>query len=338
MSPSANNVNGFDTTSLCLRSILMHPIGLLLASLLNEKPLPEIFYTTLWNDLREDVKEWLSTYNNSCSSSNNVRDTILTSAMSEWNTKNENDLTNKIEEKINIEIEKKTLDGYGTVEDDASLMIQKEKVVNDGAGRVDFIVSKKSRDENQSKRSVVMVVEFGMRHGNWWEKLSQILSYFKLLRQTQEKNYIVDQPVLLTVVTMKKPDPNDTSNVDPVAQFGVFLCIPKNKNQYRLSLLWRANSYDVNDASKQFGKILYAAKCCADLREYLASTVMNHENKPSYQYLGPNCCRIGDYVSIGLCKKIGSLVNSYFHLPDQSLCHSYFIHCALPYTMLHSYC
>ena len=325
-SSSANNEIGFDSTLRSHRSILIHPIGLLLVSILNEIPFHEKLYD-LWNTLKEVKKHLIY---QSCT----FRDSILSSAMSEWNRDGEVKLTQKIKEKIDNLIEKKALDGYGP----DALTIESENGIDgseNGKGKVDFLISEKCSDKNQSKRSVVMIIEFGMGHDKWWKKQCQILSYFQLLREGDDTRYIIDQPVLLTIVTIAKPtnsnsaSTHNVNNVSSVNQvrFGVFLCIPNESNSYRLALLWRKDSYDVIDASKQFGKILYAAHLCANLRQNLTSTVTNPGNKPSYQYLGPNCCRIGDYVSIWLCKnkRIDYSCIQIFILPYQSLCHFYFI-------------
>ena len=244
--------------------------------------------------------------NESCS----VRDAILASAMSEWDQKGEVDLTKKIMDKIENQIRSQTLDGFGAT----SLKIEAEKNIRGigGTGKVtgklDFLISKKCNDSganesNESKKSVVMIVEFGMDHGKWWQKLSQALTYVDLLRAGDDVNYIIDQPMLLTVVTMKQScsDAKDTSDANPVAQFGMFLLIPKDDGkEYRLALLWRVDALDVDDASKQFGKTLYAAQLCVEWRKNLESNVMNSNAEPSYQYLGPNCCRIGRSVSISI--------------------------------------
>lgn len=296
---SAQNEIGFYHTSVCLRSILMHPIGLLLASHLNEVPLSDILYTELlWTDLSGvvvvDKKKRLN-----YETSRHVHDTILSSTMVEWNTTSKNDLTAAIKKKIDIEIEKKTLHGYGTVEDEALLTIEKEIEVGDdqeeeGHVIVDFVISKQCIDDENhpSKRSVVMTIQFGRCHNKWWQLMNQNLSFVKFLTQNNNKgndDYRMDQPLLLTVVTMNKPNPNDTSNKEPIARFGVFLCLPKTKNE--CALLWRMDTFHVDEASKQFGKILDVAQRCADWREH---------RRTSYEYLGPDCCRIGEYVCIWL--------------------------------------
>ena len=83
-------------------------------------------------------------------------------------------------------------------------------------------------------------------------------------------------------------------------RFGVFLCVRRPGKKYRIALLWRKDASSVTDASIQFGKILYAAQVCATLREKFAAQFMESiDGKEAlYQYLGPNCCRIGESVSI----------------------------------------
>ena len=135
-------------------------------------------------------------------------------------------------------------------------------------------------------------MEFGMQHNEWWEKFGQVFEYVKIIRSPSEKKYCIDEnPVLLTVVTIRQ---NSSIDDPAVARFGMFLCVPKEDDEYRLALLWRVDTTNIEDASKQFGKILDAARCCANLIEHLSP---NGSMKPDYQYLGPNCCRIGQNVS-----------------------------------------
>jgi hypothetical protein len=284
---NTGNSVGFNATNAQLRSILIHPIGLMLASILNEVSLSTVFLDH-WTDCCTGLNKWKELLIcKSCS----VRDEIFSSAMKDWTSKREVDLTSIIHARIEHQIKNNTLNGYGTSE--ASLTLEKEKSVGGGKGKIDFIISKRHGDDHQSKKSVVMIMEFGLNHNIWWQKFGQILKYVELMLTEAESNYIIDQPVLLTVITVSTG--SDTSNDNPVARYGMFLCIPKEKKkQYRLALLWRADTFCLNDASKQFGKILFVAQRCADLREYFT---MKPEFETTHQYLGPNCCRIGQLVS-----------------------------------------
>jgi hypothetical protein len=85
-------------------------------------------------------------------------------------------------------------------------------------------------------------------------------------------------------------------------RFGMFLCTRKSSSEgYRIALLWRKDTSSVQDGSRQFGKVLYAAQISAFLREQDAVT------KESYEYLGPNCClfksklRVCVYQSFIIC-------------------------------------
>ena len=181
-----------------------------------------------------------------------------------------------------------------------------------------------------AKRSVVAIFEVGIHHDIWWKKKNQILKYVNSVRTLITSPFIIDQPILLTVMTvskipkknadnttstgcsyynmtvderkalllefdgLKKPNKKMSVGNYPIqVRSAVFLCTPKDANDYRIALLWRKNTTCLKDASVQFGKILHAATVCAELRERFA-TMENHK----YRYLGPNCCQIGNSVSV----------------------------------------
>ena len=297
-SDSYTNDNGFNIINDSLRSILIHPIGLLLTSLLNEVSLSKTLYKC-WDGFR--AVEELLTYNSTTICT--VRDGILFSAITQWDNESEFDLTKRkskvnltsiIFTKIQNQIAKGKLDGYGTHQETSLTMEREEEIgVGDHTGKVDFIVSKRQGDPQQSKKQAVMILEFGTYHNVWWKMFGQIFEYVKILRATKDSKYIIDQPVLMAVVTVRR----DTSSDDAVvARMGMFLYIPKEDDSYRLALLWRVDTENIDDASKQFGKILGAARCFSNLIGHLSSTIST-----DYQYLGPNCCRIGQSVSTDSC-------------------------------------
>ena len=351
-SPSNGNTDhGFDVANWNLRSPLIHPMGVLMASLLNdaascssEFQLPKEFTGCVDIYPEELIYQPFE-----------VRDSIFASAVSNWNTDLERNLTENIMEEIQSRMDNDKLIGYESI-DEISLMVEAEKHIistsSNVRGKLDFVMTKKN--VNETKRSVVMIVEFNIGHGIWWQKMDQMLKYVKkLCEATEDDNDIAfnqNQPILLTIVTVNKREkkskcstiPEDTDIHSDVAankidntdiqfidrkvaatpdvhgtntnsledgasgeaplevRFGVFLCVRRPGVEYRIALLWRKETLDVNDASIQFGKILYAAELCAFLREQFAATFMEPiEGKEAlYQYLGPNCCRIGESVSI----------------------------------------
>ena len=87
----------------------------------------------------------------------------------------------------------------------------------------------------------------------------------------------------------------DLEQIPLQARFGVFLCMPKGtNNEFRIALLWRHSAKTLKDASTQFGRLLNAVQFCSFLREHCTL----HEDAIKYKYLGPNCCKIGDLVSV----------------------------------------
>jgi hypothetical protein len=59
--------------------------------------------------------------------------------------------------------------------------------------------------------------------------------------------------------------------------------------------LWRKKTASLKEASTDFGKLLFASKMCLLWRKSFANA--NAQQK-LYEYLGPNCCRIDESVSI----------------------------------------
>lgn len=222
-SGTANCGHGFITTNIDLRSILAHPISFILSYLLNHYNaeetnlnLPAGFDTdAIKNELlRLEACEVKSQYN-----------TIFASAAKAWNGFNETDLTTKIFTGMEKHMKDKELDEFIVVKPtdkelnvdelrEDQLVITAEKCVANGKGKPDFIIYQKNRfHQGNNEKSVVMIIEFGIGHQFWWKKQDQILQYVDLLLQTPTKNgsYIVDEPILLTVITVNKLTVNDNS-------------------------------------------------------------------------------------------------------------------------------
>ena len=104
-----------------------------------------------------------------------------------------------------------------------------------------------------------------------------------------ERNSALDEFDELKRQIQKTGFGNDTIQVCSA----VFLCTPEGKSDYRIALLWRQDTNCLQGASIQFGKVLYAATVCAKLRDRFAEM-----EKFKYKYLSPDCCQIGNTVSI----------------------------------------
>ena len=343
--------NGFATFHAKLRSILMHPMGMLLTTLLNDVAPPNIPSEEFWrvaNGVMNDPN-FLTYTAGTCD-----RDDVLAAAILKWDGKPETGLTTIIKRYVEALSNTGRIDGYGG-KSGSSLLFQAEKgtirktntsndVVPSDAqyGLMDFVISEVENDSGTSKDlkrkpPIVAIFEIGINHDAWWVKTDQILEYVNSIRstkKTEDCKFSFDQPILLTVITIhKKQHANDAkkmkSSVLPVAnqsissddnltvadydvykkqfselkgsdngvasvQCGVFLCIPKGDTDYRIALLWRTKTDSLEVASTQFGKLLFAAKICTQLRKSFSQA----ENLCDYRYLGPNCCKIGMSVSI----------------------------------------
>ena len=360
--------NGFATFHAKLRSILMHPMGMLLTTLLNDVAPPNIPSEEFWrvaNGVMNDPN-FLTYTAGTCD-----RDDVLAAAILKWDGKPETGLTTIIKRYVEALSNTGRIDGYGG-KSGSSLQFQAEKgtirktntsndVVPSDAqyGLMDFVISEVENDSGTSKDlkrkpPIVAIFEIGINHDAWWVKTDQILEYVNSIRstkKTEDCKFSFDQPILLTVMTIQKNADNGNdakrkkSSDLPVAnqsksselndnvtvgankmsksddniivadydvykkqfselkgndngiasvQCGVFLCIPKGDTDYRIALLWRTKTDSLTAASTQFGKLLFAAKICTQLRKSFSQA----EILCDYRYLGPNCCKIGMSVSI----------------------------------------
>ncbi len=175
-----NNRVGFHNTNVKLRSILMHPMGLLLTTLLNDvAPLPKRVGQNFWSVVNGDENDaTFLTYQYGSKD----RDCILAAAILKWCGTNETELTATIKLYMRALSNKGRMEGYGDNAEN-SLTFDGEKYVTNEAtsGRMDFVISEKN-DPKQKKPSIVAIVEVGVHHDKWWEKTDQVLQYVELIR------------------------------------------------------------------------------------------------------------------------------------------------------------
>jgi hypothetical protein len=270
--------NPFTTAASSTISILMHPIGLpmvvYLNDIINNQEQPEYVRNALNDFVSDDL------------------DKVFVDAALAWKKGNEKNLTQLLFKNIN----------------EAGRQLNKEllKCAEGGkevreevrTGILDLMFHE-ANNSSDNRKSIVAMFEFGFDDQNWWTKQDQLLDYASMIRKNLDKNYKLDEPVLLSVVTINKSKCNDFTKDTPIdkihlgARFGVFLCVPKgDADDFRITLLWRAETANLKDTSCQFGKVLNAVQLCLRLRNYCSTEA----NKINYEYLGPNCCRIGEKV------------------------------------------
>lgn len=328
-SASADPKAGCKETNISMRSVLMHPICLPLVIALNDVQKLKNADADA-NQIPAYVSTAFARFRSN--DDNTERKNVFAATALNWGD-GETDFTKKLVLNIDCcKIEESLLVTEG----------EKEigRAINE-IGKVDVICHKKNiesvtsctttttttTDNSSSKSSVVALFEFGLGHEKWWAKQDQILKYVKTLCTNKDKNYKIDQPVLLSVITINKNSQSKDKNImkwkggDEVnkkeyiamlksnlkrieenetyiknypfeARFGVFLCIRKSNDNFRIALLWRNDTKTLRDASTQFGKVLYAVELCSHLSE---PTYLKEMTK-QYKYLGPNCCKIGDLV------------------------------------------
>ena len=308
-SASSNANGGFGQTNDYMRSILMHPMCFPLVIYLND--IPESDDPNLPKYIWRALKGFNSSTSICTDATRTWRDNVFADTVREWNG-GETDLTEKLLHNIkNFKMKNSPVETDG---EQCIVGNPEEK------GRVDLIFHEKGNSNSAQK--VVALFEFGIENEMWWTKQDQILKYVKMLRTGASNKYKIDQPMLLSVITIKNKttignenkksrkdklkdesrssscemavaDKRDIDNICCEAQFGLFLCIPKGNDEFRIALLWRHSSTMLKDASTQFGKLVYAIHLCS----YLNKPSNLKGDEIGYKYLGPNCCKIGESVS-----------------------------------------
>lgn len=272
-SASATNENGFKELNERLRSIFADWLGLPLLFAFHGLDLPAICMELVGgreNDTgtRRDV---------------NVN-AIFKEAVTGWlisrqgqNPKQwERLLTTKLSDYINISA--KGLGFYS----------YPETILTDGVGRVDIVLST-SEEDTGNNTTPLAVIEFGLHSKEWWKKLDQNVKYVKYMCAASNKNNLLvfEKPLLFVVITFD-------DKLDSEMKIGVFLCSPRErsgsaKKDFRLSLLWRSKTKGLENASKNFGKLL---RVTSDFK------IWRERPRPAlWEYFGSNCCRFGDMVS-----------------------------------------
>jgi hypothetical protein len=210
-----------------LRSILMHPMGMLLTALLNDGPRPNIPSEDFWSvaNINNNNDADFPTYD---AAGTLDQDFILAAAITKWNGHDENSLTETIASYVRALSEDGKIDGYGNDGRGNSLQLEEQKntksrsndqkkvasheeVVDENrVGRMDFVISEveqtDTNHQGNSKALVVAIYEVGIHHNLWWAKTEQILRDVQSIRNSGKDSdkFRVEQPILLTVVTIKQ--------------------------------------------------------------------------------------------------------------------------------------
>jgi hypothetical protein len=158
-------------------------------------------------------------------------------------------------------------------------------------GKIDVLVRRVAHDKSSST-APVLLIEVGLQNEDWWKKVDQGIMYLQALTKVdgnddeKEDKARFTKPMLFTVVTIDKKNRELMS-----ARLGVFLCTQRNpespSDDFRVALLWRTETKDLQELSKAFGRMLRATCLLPKWKDTV---------RENYEYLGPNCCRIGDKV------------------------------------------
>jgi hypothetical protein len=162
-------------------------------------------------------------------------------------------------------------------------------------------------------QSPLVIFEFGLNGDEWWKKFDQGVQYVERLCSTSSDGncqYCLEQPALLVVVTIDKAT-MDKESGKIVVKMGILLATPRTptkdtngatsgKNDFRLSILWQAETNTLKDGSQRFGRLLRVA---SDFQHWRTIEVT-----PPFKYFSSNCCKVGDVREVGTPLHISLLV------------------------------
>ena len=266
-SASASNKHGFLEIVQRLRSVLHHPMGLPLTCLLenkSESKVNELLLRNFSDQLETQLKS-------------DAFDDLFSACYSSWaETENpgEPDLTAALSTRMGEAMKASNLEALH------------QYLVSRPPGKIDVLVRRVAHDKSSST-APVLLIEVGLQNEDWWKKVDQGITYLQALTKVAR----FTEPMLFTVVTLAKTNRESMS-----ARLGVFLCTQRKpespSDDFRVALLWRTETKDLQELSKAFGRMLRATCLLPKWKDTACE---------NYQYLGPNCCRIGDKVRRSVC-------------------------------------
>ena len=274
-SPSASNDNGYRVFDETVRSFLCHPLGLPLVAAFHRQVLLPV----------ESLTYPVAAFPEAIGTTDTTGDNVFSQSYNTKKGENETDLTTALKGNIQDSFRHKlvvtTENWIGKVgRTDLAFFSNEEKDGN----------SVEKSDSNESTPDTPLcVVELGMNSVDWWLNFDQGFQYIEKMREKSEGRMCFQKPLLLVIITL-----NDKNKNKDVFDFrmGVFLCTPKNDNDFRMSLIWHKQDVVLDDASKSFGLLLRILPHFHTKRDRLQS----NDNPIDFKYFSSNCCKVGDMV------------------------------------------
>lgn len=152
--------------------------------------------------------------------------------------------------------------------------------------RIDILLSPVQNNKIEKPSTPLLVMEVGRNSNEWWAKLDQNRKYVDMMQEKDQEDERLrfEHPLLFAVLTVE----GEGEAKDPQVKSGVFLCRPKANDHFRMTLLWHAKTTNLNEASKDFGRLL---RVTSDFGRWRIQ-----DNEHDYEYYSSNCCRVGDKV------------------------------------------
>ena len=282
-SGSATITGGRDQLDTLLRSVLSDPLCLpLLVSLHGHDPGELDFLGRNRGEVSDKTSKEL--------------DNIFKTAVDEWAASGqtrEQQLTKSLSDKINAHSKLIRLGSKAEVEVQCPRATGRENEMNLSSGRSDILLLPSPKEEGSQKTSTekktpLALIEVGLTDKDWFLKLDQGVKYLKGMASTSQKELEFKKPILLAVMTVEVITKEDKTREVGQVKLGVFLCCRRNeKSLFRMTLLRRCRTTNLQDASNAFGQLLRVA---SDLSSWRSGD--GEPPSPFYKYLSSNCCQV----------------------------------------------
>ena len=154
--------------------------------------------------------------------------------------------------------------------------------------KMDIVLSE-SETSNPDRTTPVAVLGVGCDESEWWKGFDHNVKCIDAMRRhvQEDPRLEFEQPLLCVVLKVEGPRPPQQLKI----KFGVWMCLPIISKPCKIMILLNNDTSSLKEASELFGRFLRVASSFAGWRNV---------DDPTYQYLGPNCCQVGDDVSMNL--------------------------------------
>jgi hypothetical protein len=276
------------------RSVLSHPIVILLVFEINLNKWKEIIATFISNDdnrkkyLRSNLLHWKDLHGGCRKKVTQIFESSFIDNKIDRNT-TETQISTSIASKLNdrsVRLPFQVICGK-TI---------KSSTDSGKQGKIDILL--KADSEISESFTPIMMMKVGLSHDEWWEKFDHCTQYLEMLPHS---TICFHKPILMAVVTVDRD--NDSHNV--TLKMAVFFCCQNSGDEKncQMTLLWHARgNFDL------FGSLFALAHRFQQMVDEYETNKNELSTILGYEYFSSNCCKIGNKVRLQYLSMVFCLI------------------------------